>query len=179
MVEIRALRADDRRDSFRSGDVELDRFFQKFAGQNQFRLHIGTTYIAVGEMAILGFVTLTATSIVIANLPKSARKQLPKYPLPALRLARLAVAESAQGQGVGKQLLKTTFKIAHEMAERAGCIVVVVDAKPDAIEFYAKFGFESFEVLSGELGDRPAHQPMILPLGSIPRHPGTQADTAR
>lgn len=169
MIEMRALRADDNRAGFRSGDVELDRFFHKFAGQNQFRLHIGTTYVAVRDSEILGFATVAATSITMAGLPKSARKRLPKYPLPALRLARLAVSESAQGQGIGKQLLKAVFGIAHDMADRTGCVAVVVDAKPDAVDFYERYGFESFEIISGELGDRPSPQPMILPLGSVPR----------
>ncbi len=95
-----------------------DRFFDKFAGQNQFHLHIGTTYVAVHESEILGFVTLSATSITIGHLPKSARKRLPRHPLTALRLARLAVARKSQEQGIGKQLLRATFRIAHEMAHR-------------------------------------------------------------
>ena len=37
----------DDRTRFRSGDADLDRFFQAYAGQNQFRHHIGTTYVAV------------------------------------------------------------------------------------------------------------------------------------
>ena len=49
------------------------------------------------------------------DLPKTIRKRLPNYPLPALRLARLAVAASAQGQGIGKQLLKAVFRIAHRL----------------------------------------------------------------
>ncbi|MEZ6075176.1 MAG: hypothetical protein R3C56_05735 [Pirellulaceae bacterium] len=85
MVEIRLLRPDDRRDSFASGDVELDRFFHKFAGQNQFRLHIGSTYVAIGADEIVGFVTLSATSITIDDLPEASRKRLPNYPLPAAR----------------------------------------------------------------------------------------------
>jgi len=169
MTEIRALRPDDKREGFHCGDVELDRFFQKFAGQSQFRLHIGTTYVAVQNSEILGFATLSATSITIADLPKSARKQLPKYPLPALRLARLAVAENAQGQGIGKQLLRAVFGIAHDMSDRTGCVAVVVDAKRAAVEFYRLYGFEEFEITSGKLGDRPSPIPMILPLGSIPR----------
>lgn len=169
MIEIRPLRPDDDRQAFSSGDVDLDRFFHKYAGQNQFRLHIGTTYVAVGNGGILGFATLTTTSITIADLPKTARKRLPNYPLPALRLARLAVAESARGRGIGKLLLRTTFNIAHEMAERTGCVAVVVDAKPDAVAFYEQYGFNAFEVISGELGDRPSPIPMILLLGSIPR----------
>ncbi len=63
MIEIRLLRPDDRRDAFHSGDIELDRFFQKFAAQNQFQLHIGTSYVAVLDNEIVGFVTLSATSI--------------------------------------------------------------------------------------------------------------------
>jgi GNAT superfamily N-acetyltransferase len=169
MVEIRALRPDDNRDAFRSGDVELDRFFQKFAGQNQFRLQIGTTYVAVDGTEIKGFATVSATSITIEGLPKSVKKRLPRYPLPAVRLARLAVSESSKGQGIGKHLLKAVFQIAHEMADRIGCVAIVVDAKPDAIAFYEQFGFEAFECVAGKLGERPAPQPMILPLGSAPR----------
>lgn len=45
---------------------------------------------------------------------------------------------------------------------------MVVDAKPTAVEFYQRYGFEAFEIISGALGDRPAPLPMILPLGSIP-----------
>lgn len=169
MIEIRPLRPDDDRQAFFSGDADLDRFFRKYAGQNQFHLHIGTTYVAVGDGAILGFATLTATSITVANLPKSARKRLPHYPLPAMRLARLAVAASARGRGIGKLLLRMTFHVAHEMAERTGCVAVVVDAKPNAVSFYEQYGFQAFQIISGELGDRPSPIPMILPLGSIPR----------
>lgn len=169
MIEIRALRVVDNREGFRSGDVDLDRFFHKFASLNQFQLHIGTTYVAVRELEILGFATLLATSITITDLPKSARKRLPRYPLQALRLARLAVSQSSQGQGIGKQLLKAVFGIAHEMADRTGCVAVVVDAKPAAVSFYERYGFEPFEIYSGKLGDRPAPLPMILPLGFIPR----------
>ena len=63
MIEVRPLRLHDRRDQFASGDIDLDRFFQKFAGQNQFRLHIGTTYVAVGADEIVGFIGHHALSI--------------------------------------------------------------------------------------------------------------------
>ena len=168
-VEVRQLRTDDDRLSFSSGDAELDRFFHKFASQNQFQLHIGTTYVAVHEREILGFFTLSSTSITIEHLPRSARKRLPRYPLPALRLARLAIAQKSQGQGIGKQLMRATFQIAHEMADRTGCVAVVVDAKANAVSFYEQFGFEPLDVVSGELGDRPSPLPMFLALGSIPR----------
>ncbi len=168
MIEIRPLRPEDNRDGFSSGDVDLDRFFRKFAGQNQFRLHIGATYVAVSDGDILGFLTVAATSIRIDQLPAGKRNRLPNYPLPALRLARMAVSESAQGQSVGKQLLKAAFAIAREMADRTGCIGVLVDAKSAAVAFYERYGFVPLEVTTGQLGDRPVPLSMFLPLGSIP-----------
>jgi len=55
------------------------------------------------------------------------------------------------------------------MADRVGCVGVLVDAKPGAVEFYRRYGFAELEVVEGRLGDRPAPVPMFLPLGSIPR----------
>ena len=36
-----------------------------------------------------------------------------------------------------------------------GCVGLVVDAKPEAVEFYPKFGFFDLELEAGELGGRP------------------------
>ena len=57
-VEIRALRREDDRNFFRSGDQELDFYFQRYAGQNQFRNHIGVSYVAVEDHRILGYATV-------------------------------------------------------------------------------------------------------------------------
>src|SRR5438093_7298185 len=99
-MEIRALREHDDRSLFRSGDADLDRFFRQFAGQNQFRHHLGVTYVAVEDRNVLGYATVAAAHVEIDGLPPAARRKLPRYPLPVLRLARLAVPESAQAQGV-------------------------------------------------------------------------------
>lgn len=167
-VEIRRLRTEDNRSQFQSGNIELDRFFQRFAGQNQFRHHIGATYVAVEGGFIHGFVTVAAAEVEIANLPARRRKGLPGYPLPALRIARLAVHGQSQGRGIGRELLKGAFLLAREMAERFGCVGVVVDAKGDAVGFYESYGFERVEILEGDLGDRPEPSAMFLPLTSIP-----------
>ena len=47
IVEIRPLQAADDRQVFRSGDPALDLYFHRYAGQNQFRHHIGVSYVAV------------------------------------------------------------------------------------------------------------------------------------
>ena len=172
MIKVRRLEPTDDRSGFRSGNPDLDRFFIRYAGQNQFRHHIGTTYVAVKDDRILGFVTVAPSQIEIDDLPRARRKRLPRYPLPVLRLARLAVDERAQGQGVGRLLLRSVFVLAREMASSLGCIGVVIDAKPEAMDFYKRYGFEPLEVLQGALGDRPEPVPLFLPLSAVPEQKG-------
>ena len=168
-ISVRRLRPDDDRSRFRSGNIDLDRFFQRFAGQNQFRHHVGTTYVAVDDRNILGFATVAPSEIAGDDLPETRRKRLPRYPLPVLRLARLASHEDARGRGVGSTLLRAVFTLALQMADDFGCVGLVVDAKPDAITFYEKLGFVRLEARAGQLGDRPEPSPMFLELGAIPR----------
>lgn len=169
-LKVRRLEADDDRTKFRSGNVELDRFFLRYAGQNQFRHHIGTTYVAVDDdRAIAGFATLTASELSTSLIPAAKRKRLPQYPVPVLRLARLAVDEKARGRGVGSALLRFVFVLAHRMAADFGCVGVVVDAKPEAVAFYEKLGFVALAVGAGQLGDRPEPLPMFLEIGNLPR----------
>jgi predicted N-acetyltransferase YhbS len=168
-VLIRALTKEDDRSRFRSGNIDLDRFLQRFAGQNQFRHHVGVTYVAVDGASILGFVTVAAASIETLALPAAERRTLPAYPLPALRIARLAVDQGAQRRGVGHALLRFAFTLAHEMAKGLGCIGVVVDAKAESVEFYARFGFFPLDLAAGQLRDRPEPTAMFLELGAIPR----------
>lgn len=168
-LKIRKLAPTDDRSKFRSGDIDLDRFFARYAGQNQFRHHIGTTYVAVDPAGVIrGFATVAATELspeVIAG----SRKRRGPYQLPALRLARLAVDESARGAGIGSLLVRAVLHLAIQMADDLGCVGVVVDAKPDAVAFYEKLGFVALEVVAGELGDRPRPQPMFLELGQLAR----------
>lgn len=168
MIEIRLLRPDDDRSSFLSGNADLDRFFHKYAGQNQFRTFLGVTWVAVEGSQLLGFATIAASSIEIDDLPASKKKKLPAYPLPVLRLARLAVDHRVGKKGVGKLLLRAVLEETKPMAKRYGCIGVVVDAKTDAVGFYEKLGFEPMDALEGGLQDVPGSVPLFLPLGRIP-----------
>ena len=166
-LEVRLLGETDDRSSFQSGDEPLDLFFHGYAGQNQFRHHLGTTYVAVEGSAILGFATVTVGHVEIENLPTSLRKKLPDYPLPILRLARLAVDRKAQGMGVGEHLMRTVFSLAIELRAKLGCVGVLVDTKPGAENYYSRYGFVELEATEGMLEERPTPTPMFLPLSAI------------
>jgi len=169
-IAVRSLRESDDRSRFRSGHIDLDLFFLRYAGQNQFKLHIGTTYVAVDDRgAIAGFATVASCSIEVVHVPKKLARRLPSYPIPALRLARMAVAEGQQRAGIGSLLMKAVFVLAHGQARRAGCAFVVVDAKPGAETYYQRWGFEALPTEAGELAAKPTPRAMFLELGAIPK----------
>jgi len=168
-VEVRALRPEDDRQSFRSGDEALDLFFHRYAGQNQFRHHIGVTYVAVADGRILGFVTVSPGQLEAPALPSGRR--MPPYPVHILRLARLAVDRSVQGGGVGRLLLRHCFELAERMRDEFGCVGVLADAKLEAVDFYRAYGFEGIQTLEGESQQRPRPVPMFLPLAAVPPKP--------
>jgi GNAT superfamily N-acetyltransferase len=174
VIEIRALREGDDRTQFQSGDPDFDRFFQKFAGQNQFRHYVGVTYVAIDDRRILGFATVSPGHVEIEGLPPPARRKLPRYPLPVLRLARLAVDRSARGEGLGGELLRFVLDLALRMANDYGCVGVIVDAKTDAVDFYAKYGFSPVEAVEGHADARPQQTPMFLATRAITEAVGGQ-----
>ncbi len=166
-VELRPLARDDDRSGFSCGQAELDRFFEHYAGQNQFKLHLAVTYVAVIEGRIVGFATVAPSSLERAAVPSARlRRRLPSYPLPVLRLARLGVDTRAQGLGIGKALLRHVLRLALEQRDRLGCVGVVTDAKPDAVRFYETLGFQPLEgVREGLLVSEPV--PMFLGIETI------------
>jgi GNAT superfamily N-acetyltransferase len=166
-MEIRRLRARDERSRLRSGDEDLDRFFHRFAGQNHFRHHVGVTYVAVEKERILGFVTVTPGQLESEELPLALRRKLPGYPLPILRLARLAVDEGVRGQGLGKQLLRFVVGLASSLEKDYGCVGIVVDAKREAIDFYARYGCVKLAAVEGASDARPSQTLMFLPMRAI------------
>lgn len=108
---------------------------------------------------MLGYYSLSMGSLARANLPLVAQRRLPNFPIPVARLARLAVARSAQGQGVGEGLLMGALVRCHALSQVIGLVAVVVDAKHErARAFYRRYTFE-------ELPDQPLT--LWLPMSSL------------
>lgn len=166
MVRVHPLRPENDKARFTSGDHVLDRFLAEFAGQNM-RMYVGVTYVAEESGFVLGYVTLAACSTRRDEIAEEARRSLPAYPLPALRVARLAVDRGFHGQGIGTLLLGAAFDIALEMTRTVGCVGVVVDAKPGAVEFYRRFGFKERTALKGASAARPRPVMMTLPIAKV------------
>lgn len=145
-LQVRLLRREDDRSAFSCGDAAIDRFFQHYAGQNQFKLHLAATWVAVRADDIVGFAAVASGSIERRSVPGDRlRRRLPDSPLPVLRLARLGVDRRAQGLGIGRALVRHVLRIALSQRDQVGCVGVVTDAKPGAEAFYTSLGFSRME----------------------------------
>lgn len=166
-LEIRPLRREDDRSGFTCGEPALDRFFQHYAGQNQFKLHLAVTWVAARDADILGFATVAGGSLERHSMPDAKlRQRLPDYPLPAFRLARLGVERRAQGLGIGKALVRHVLRLAVVQRDQVGCVGVITDAKPAAVAFYEGLGFMRLEgVREGLLHGEPT--PLFLGIATL------------
>jgi GNAT superfamily N-acetyltransferase len=136
-------RQHDRQD-FDCGEPVLNQFLQRLARQQCVR-DFSHTYVAtgIGESRILGFYAISASSVHFENLPTALK--LPRYPIPAARIGRMAVDLREQGKGIGIALLQHAMQLAVQLAQHIGLTVVVVDAKnEDVAAFYLRYGFQRF-----------------------------------
>lgn len=133
---------------FDCGNEELNNYLVKYARQNEHR-GFGRTYLAIEGEEIIGFFTLTACQASPGTIPISTAKKWPRYPIPGLRIARMAVAKTCQRQGYGRLLLLAALKRIVPASETIGMAVVVVEPKPEAVGFYRRFGFVPFTVAKG------------------------------
>jgi len=129
---------------FRCGVPALDNYLQQQAGQHQ-RDGIATTHVLVDDAdatRILGYCSLAAAQMNLLELQPADRKRLPGYPVPAVRIGRLAVSLDGQGKGYGRLLLGHAMNCSMLLRAQLGVRVLVVDALNEkAIGFYRAYGF--------------------------------------
>jgi GNAT superfamily N-acetyltransferase len=130
--------------SFECGREPLNTWIRSLAGQSAKRGLARTFVTCDGDGRVRGYYALTATSISIAATTEAVRKRLPQhFPVPAVLLARLAVATADQGQGLGRSLLADALERIIVAAEQVGVRAVLVDAIDDeAAAFYRHYGFD-------------------------------------
>jgi uncharacterized protein (DUF1778 family) len=113
LFRVELLNAAHNRAAFSCGVPALDRYLVQQAGQ-EMRRGVARVFVLCeqGFIDVLGYYTLSPTSIDYGDLPAEISKRLPRYPtLPALLLGRLAVEARRQGQGLG---------LANRRTQRAG-----------------------------------------------------------
>ncbi len=129
---------------FDCGVEVLNEFLSRYALKND-ALGIGKTFVALDKNdKVAGYFTLATAQVTFNEIPDDYRAKLPKYPIPALRIARLATAKTLQGKGIGKWLLSQAFIKAVRVSEVTGLYFIIVDAKESSKTFYEHYGFHQF-----------------------------------
>lgn len=127
-------------ESFSCGNIELDKFLKKYAFDNDFSGY-GKTFLLEDDNKIVGFFTLCSASIRFQEFPIQKSTNIPKYPIPCIKIARLGVDKKKQHNGYGKELLKQAFLKILNVSTTIGIKLIVVDAKESSASFYEKYGF--------------------------------------
>ncbi len=145
MLKIGLLDKSHNRTRFDCGNSALNIFLQKTARQHITK-GMSRTFVLINDenpKEILGFYTLSICEVETEYLPRNIAKKYPDQ-VPAVKLARLAVATTHQSKGYGNYLIGSAVEKVILISENVGIIGLFVDAKDDhAKEYYEKFGFIS------------------------------------
>lgn len=147
------------RAAFNSDSELLNRYLREQVTQD-IRRRVASCFVALADVhRIAGYYTLASASLLLADLPASTGKKLPRYPtVPAVRMGRLAVDQAFKGQGLGGALLADALDRAAR--SEIAAFALIVDAKEEATAFYRHHGFIA-------LPDSPLT--LFLPLGTVQR----------
>lgn len=110
----------DRR-AFDCGDAALNEYLRRYARQ-MYESGGAKTFVAASlpDLArVLGYYTISPGAIEFPRVPAELTKRVGRHGVPVFRLGRLAVERSAQGQGLGGDLLMA-------VGERALAVVAEV-----------------------------------------------------
>ena len=132
---------DDSIDGFDSGSLALDRWFAAHAWPNQ-KSGASRTYVVREAGRVVAFYSLATGSVEHSRAPGGIRRNMPD-PVPVMILARLAVARTHQGRGLGRALVRDALLRTLKVAEIAGMRAVMVHAlDAQAAAFYQHLGFK-------------------------------------
>jgi hypothetical protein len=149
----------DRKD-FSSGVVKLDTYLWQQADKES-KQNISQTFVLTSHEkpnSIMGYYTLSASSIQIDNLPDEIAIRLPKYKhVGVTLLGRFAIAEQFQKKGLklGEHLLVDaklkTWKASQVVASFALVVDILTAEKGDPTDFYLKYDFIAFPKTNNKL----------------------------
>ena len=109
----------------------------------------GTTRVfvvtEVDQAAVVAYYAWCMASVMVADLPDRLRRGAGRYPQPIALLARLAVDERHEGQGLGAALLLDVITRVAGLSEAIGCRGLLVHAESDPARSFYEHLIPEFE----------------------------------
>jgi GNAT superfamily N-acetyltransferase len=129
-------------DTFASGEMTLDSWLQERALSNM-KIGASRTYVLCPQnsLTVIAYYALCMGQILNKETTAAMRRNMPEQ-IPAVILARLAVDQQWQGQGLGSALLKDAVNRTQQAAKEIACRLMIVHAlSVEAENFYQRYGF--------------------------------------
>lgn len=145
-MRIERLDETHHRETVRCGVPQLDIWFRDHALAAQ-RQDTARTFVLIDDTGqVVGYYSLTMGNVAAAEAPRRLVRGLPRHPVPILLLARLAISQTHQSQGLGVALLFEALHRAALAAEHAAARLIAVDPIDEAARrFYLRWGFQPVE----------------------------------
>ena len=128
-------------DAFDSGVSSLDDWLKRRAAQNQIS-GASRTFVVADDNQVVAYYALASSAVAPVLTPGRFRRNMPD-PIPVVVLARLAVARSHQGKGLGRALFQDAGRRVISAADSIGIRGMLVHAiSEEAKAFYLQLGLE-------------------------------------
>lgn len=154
------LNSSHRKKDFCCGLELLDNYLHRQANQDVKR-KITACFVCEEESGLLmGYYTLSNSSVSHELIPEQFRKVLPKAysDIPTILLGRFAIDKRFQGKGLGSELLVDALRRCFRLSLDIGSYAVIVDPiNSEAENFYLRYGFIVL----------PGSKKMFLPMKTI------------
>ena len=132
--------------AFDCGKPVMNEFLARFAVKHM-QLGLSSTWVLADDgqekAAVAAYHTLASATVSRGEIPFD--RSLPRYPVPVVLLARLAIDKQYQGQRIGDKTLVTALRKSVELTNKGlpalGLVLDVLD--DDALCFYQRY--EMFE----------------------------------
>lgn len=132
---------------FDSGHQEMTNYLRRFAKKNH-KSGLSPCTVIVRkdiEHKILGYVTVSNSTVEKGDPPAPSLASFPNYPIPVILIGRLAIHKDNHRQGLGELLLMHVFfTSARAVRElKLGSVGIITDAIDEqAVNFYRKYDFQ-------------------------------------
>jgi GNAT superfamily N-acetyltransferase len=136
------LAPNHRLEGFACGELTLDEWLKRRARANQVS-GASRTFVACEAGAGVAYYALASSAVTVATTSGRFRRNMPD-PIPVVVLARLAVAKSHHGKGIGRAMFQDAARRVIHAADAIGIRGLLVRAlSEEAAAFYRRLGFDS------------------------------------
>ena len=142
LSDIARSKFDRLKKSFSCKNDELEKHIKQYAFNHQKEGLFQTYFYVDDNDNFLGYISVAVATIERTKIEDELDiSSSIKYSIPAIKITRLCVFDDFCSKGVGTLLMTFANILAVVQQKKVGCRALIVDSKPEAIEFYKRFNF--------------------------------------